>query len=635
MNLKIFILIWSLFSTHTIFGQNKYSINSITDSLTENANAVVRFYKTDYKKVSTQKYITQQHYAITILNPKGKHTADLLVNYDRNSRVTDIKGYLYNKDGVIQSKLKTKNIIDYAANGSYTLFSDNRVKSFSPAVSAYPFTIEYMYTIENTGIVGFETWMPQRWFNVSVESAELSFSSPDTSDFKYKELNHNFNKNILLSDGKICYTWGAKNLKAIDFEPQAPNYLDFMPAILLSPAKISYENTSGDFSTWESYGKWVFNLINNRDELSKETIGFIKNLTDTVDNITEKIKTIYKYMQGKTRYVNVALGIGGFQPMLAKDVDSKGYGDCKALSNYTKALLNCIGISSYYAEIGTGNYQKIKYTDFASTNQTNHIILCVPLDSDTVWLECTNQNIPFGFLPPDSQNRYALLIKPTGGELVKTPSFSATENVRISNIKLDFNITGDVDFQIKTDFTNSLYSEIFPLLNTSQKEQKEYLLKNLSSSNKVEITKLLISDLSKDLANAQLYIEGKINNFASVVGSRMFFPPEFFHHDDFINFIQSERKLDVFEPISYSYIDTLCISFPEGYSVESMQNNNQFNSLYGKCEFYVEQIETNISIIRKLTINEGNYTSSGFGGINEFLGNISAYQNKKIIITKE
>ena len=58
------------------------------------------------------------------------------------------------------------------------------------------------------------------------------------------------------------------------------------------------------------------------------------NETDPI----EKAKIVYKYMQEKTRYISVQVGIGGFKPMLAKDVDRLGYGDCKALSNYTKAL---------------------------------------------------------------------------------------------------------------------------------------------------------------------------------------------------------------------------------------------------------------------------------------------------------
>jgi hypothetical protein len=51
-----------------------------------------------------------------------------------------------------------------------------------------------------------------------------------------------------------------------------------------------------------------------------------------------KAKLIYDYVQQKSRYVSIQVGIGGWKPMDASDVDRLGYGDCKGLTNYTKAL---------------------------------------------------------------------------------------------------------------------------------------------------------------------------------------------------------------------------------------------------------------------------------------------------------
>lgn len=57
-------------------------------------------------------------------------------------------------------------------------------------------------------------------------------------------------------------------------------------------------------------------------------------------------------MQNKTRYVLISMGIGGWKPMPASEVSKKGYGDCKALTNYMRTLLTAKeGIPSYYAII--------------------------------------------------------------------------------------------------------------------------------------------------------------------------------------------------------------------------------------------------------------------------------------------
>ena len=132
------------------------------------------------------------------------------------------------------------------------------------------------------------------------------------------------------------------------------------------------------------------------DILDKEYADKAVELVKNIPVRRDKIKALYEYMQKNTRYFSVSFGIGGYQPIPANEVAKNGYGDCKALSNYMKALLKTVGIESYYTLAKAGEYQYMQ-ADFPS-QQFNHVILCVPDNQEMIWLECTSQTKPFNYL---------------------------------------------------------------------------------------------------------------------------------------------------------------------------------------------------------------------------------------------
>ena len=95
----------------------------------------------------------------------------------------------------------------------------------------------------------------------------------------------------------------------------------------------------------EGFGSWMHqNLLEGTDEISQETQQKIRTLIGTETDLIQKAKIIYQYVQDKTRYVSIQLGIGGWKPITAYEVDRLGFGDCKALTNYTSALLNIVNV---------------------------------------------------------------------------------------------------------------------------------------------------------------------------------------------------------------------------------------------------------------------------------------------------
>lgn len=608
-----------------------WNTNTIPDSLKKNADAVIREYSTTYHRISLQKCIVTVHEVITVLHEKGKYAAYLRIGYDQNSKVTNFKGFVYNQQGRLIRKISKKKDVQDVANSS-GMFSDNRMKVCNYTSNTYPYTVEYFYEIEDKGFIGVAPWRPQQTYNLSTQRSKLTFKTAPNLGIKYKELNPNFKFAAGTNLGQKTYRWTASNLKAINHEPFSSDYLDIFPTVLISLGEISYEGTKGNFSTWNTYGKWLYELVEDRKELPEETIAKMKELTDSIPSKKGKVKAIYQYMQGKTRYVYVGLGIGGLQPAPASQVDTKGYGDCKGLSNYTKTLLNAVGIDAYYAEIGNGDNQKLKFRDLPNLYQTNHIILCVPVEKDTTWLECTSQNIPFGYIGGGNSDRYAMLVTEEGGVLVRTPTYEADKNIRKSVINVNLKENGEGIIQADWNFKNYLYEEIGFLNKRSQKEQKKYLLENSLNSEGLDISDFSIKDISNQEAELSLQLNAKIGKYAKKSGSMLFVQADFLYEHSFLNHISSKRKQNLYQAIGYTYQDSLTIQIPKDFKVNNLPQKSEFSSIYGTYSINYENVANKLFINRSIHINKGTFGKETFEEINTFLKAIVKQDKTKILL---
>lgn len=613
---------------------NDLNVSLIPDTLLVNANAVYRFHHTQYERSSLAKLTQKVHYAITILNKEGEEHASLYVPYDKLSQINSIKGGIYQATGKNTKQFDKSDIKDESYYASYTMYSDNRVKYISPIHNGYPYTVEYSYEIVYNGVVGINTWTPIPAFGISVQDADLHYSTPADITVKYKVVNGKFEFTKYQEKNINHYSWKAHHLTAYTKEPLAPSFGDFAPMLLLSPGEFEYDKTKGDFSTWKTSGKWAYSLLNGRDKLPETATTDIKQLISGVSDKKEQAKRIYQYMQGKTRYVNIALGIGGFQPIGAQDVHKYGYGDCKALSNYTKSLLQIAGIEAFYTEIGHGERQ-INQTDFASVNQANHVILCVPIAQDTIWLECTSQKAPFGFIGSGNADRYALAITPEGGKLVKTPTYKAEDNLETLTAANALLPNGDLSFSASCSFTNLAYSDALGLLYSTPKEQKEILVKSLPLNN-LTISSLTIADNSTaTTAVATLNFSGTAAKYASTVGNRLFVPVSPFNKTLQPFPANKDRTADIFIETGSTQTDTLTFSIPSDYEIEFLPEDFNTVSEIGSYSAKFKKSDSQIQFIRTLVLNKGTFPRSNYPDIYNFYNLVSDYDNKKVILKKQ
>lgn len=629
------ILLALILFTSFAFGQKlEYSILTIPDSLKQNANAVLRNSEMNIS-IPTQNTMTIKSKVITtVLNEYGLKNLDLSENYDKNRKIAKIEATVYDSFGKELKTFKKKDFRDVSVADGISVFNDNRALYIDYTPVTYPFTVVFETEIETSNTAFIPAWSPIDNFLVSTQKTSLTITFSPDLNLKTKEINFSKNYAIEKNVTSNSVSYSAKNVIAKKREELTPSFTNVFPIVYFALEKFQLENVSGSASNWKEFGKWYYNsLLSDTEEIPEVTQQKIKSLIGNEKNPIEIAKIIYTFVQEKTRYVSVQVGIGGWKPMLAKDVDKLGYGDCKALTNYTRSLLKMVDIPSYYTVVWAGNERRNIHEDIASI-QGNHVILALPHENKLHWLECTSQIQPFGFQGDFTDDRNVLIIKPDGGEIVSTKLFSEAENLKTIKGSYAISPEGNLSGKINIVSKGLQYDNEFGKERLSREEQIKRYKDEFDNINNLSIKKI---SFSNDKNNVQFTedLELQAESYAQNTGGKLMFAVNAFDQNSYVPKKYKTREFPFEIERGYSNEDEIEISLPEGFSVEAKPNNNEIINEFGSYKIEFITAENNKIICkRKLTIKKGFFESSKYENYRKFRETIARTDNSKILISK-
>ena len=515
---------------------------TIPKELKENANSVIRSQEVVININSRQLYTTKTKRIITVLNEYGNKGIDASEYYSKSERIKNIEATIYDAFGKEIKKIKKKDFKDQSIADGFSVLTDGRILYLDFTPTQYPYTIEYTSELETINTAFLPSWTPIERYLQGVEYTEFTIFYPENLGFKYK-LNNFDGSDIVTEKSNNSLRFIAKNIAAEKKEENTPDMSKIFPMAKFGLEKFNLEGVEGTASSWEEFGKWRYkSLLSDNEDIPFEEQKYIKELVNGIESPIEKAKKIYQYVQDKTRYVSIQLGIGGWKPMSALDVSRLGYGDCKALTNYTRVLLKTVGVESYYTVV-YGSEEKVSFdTDFVSM-QGNHIILALPVDNNYIFLECTSQTNPFGFNGNFTDDRYALVVKPDGGEIVKTTEWN--ENQTILSTKGSYKI--DEDGKLNASLTiesTGLFYEKYQLKNMSNIDLLDYYKSYFSALTNLKITKSNLEDYREQFKFVE-QIDAQVENYVTTANQSVFFVVNVFNRNN--NVPKKKQLLSCFE----------------------------------------------------------------------------------------
>ncbi len=326
-----------------------YDIRRIPRELGLNADAVVRLKNLLFEIDDDNTAVLTVTRAVTVFNKNGRDHGELTLWYDKFQEIDDLEGTIYDENGIELKTLNDEDVKDWSSLSDYSLYEDSRVRVATLYENKYPYTVEFKYSIEYKGSLNWPVWFARESID-PVELSHFEVSFPLNMEIRYWCNRDTVRPNCTRQGDRKVYAWEERSLGKLSRD-EVGDVEDITTIVRIAPTTFSLEDHSGSMTSWKDFGNWYRSLTQERNLLPEGVGKEIHSLIDSLKDQRDKVRALYRYMQSRTRYVSVRLGIGGWQPFDATYVHERGYGDCKALSNYM-AKKQGLSLSPFSSEMG-------------------------------------------------------------------------------------------------------------------------------------------------------------------------------------------------------------------------------------------------------------------------------------------
>ena len=517
------------------------------------------------------------------------------------------------------------------------LADDSYLSVWSPS-GRYPLTVRYEYSVAyRNGVLRFPVFAPVECDNVMVRSASFSLDLPAGTEIiscasRVETLPPVERK------GRIVHEWRVSGFQPIVYEDFMPPVRELEPTVYSAPRVFSYAGTIGSQSGWKECGLWLSGLQAETDSLPPETCRMLQDVTADCRTDFDKLRVLYRLLRDKTRYVAIELGTGKLKPIAAEDVDRNGFGDCKALSNYLQAMLKSVGVRSVYYPVSTRS--KDMMPGFPSLGQMDHVMLAVPLKEygDTVFVECTNPRVPLGYRHDRVAGHEILLVEEDGGKLVRVGDYPDSLSRRTHMTEVALAADGSAYVKVRNRYFLDFAEKYFGWEGFKQEKR----MKMLTSGLKLHPEDVRIDAVSD---NFEGYVPGRqfcpekvidysfrTLRYARVEGNRLFVPMNPVNKGLLTQ--KGARVNDIVIPEGYTVSDTIRVSIPDGYAVESLPAPVSVDSPWAEFRSSAKHDDGTVSVVQSLRFKPCRSAPDTYPAFRDLARKVNRCYDATIVLTR-
>lgn len=549
---------------------------------------------------------------------------------DAYHTITDFSGKVESAGKVVKKLKKTDLTTVSCSEG---LVDDSFISFYEPGAT-YPYVVEYDYVVTyRKGIISFPSFSPVIAYDVPVREASYTLTVPSGMEIRYKA----WEEPEVANDGKnVTYSWKLSDFPAIKREHNMPGVSAMMPRVLASPKAFNYLGSTGIQDSWEAVGSWLYGIMPTGDALPEDLALKVHELTDDCPGELEKLKALYGYLRDNMRYVSIQFGLGGFSPAAPSSVHKSGWGDCKALSFFMHSLLAEAGVASDYFIVNTDSRDLVD--GYPGAGMMNHAMLCVPLQHDTVWVECTNPRIPLGYRHGNVAGHKVVLIDADGGHPVRVPDYP--DSLKVSTNIAEVALSADGGAEVRMQRIRRL------------EDAEAYIgFRNLSAKDAVGVLSRYLAVQSDDKKvisvndNFDAYqgepgfvpevcIDWSFNSrkFTNMASDRMLVPVTLYNSG--FTTQKATRVHDLVFREGFAEKNITAIKLPEGYCIEHLPDEVSLSTSFSDYSLSFAEENGCVTVTEILSVRKSTVPAADYPSYRQFVNSVAKAAQSKIVLKR-
>ena len=294
-------------------------------------------------------------------------------------------------------------------------------------------------------------------------------------------------------------------------------------------------------------------------------------------------------------------------------------------------MLEVVHIPSYYAIIST--YHNRFIPDFASPRQANHVILIVPLGKDTIPLECTSSELPFGYVHSEIAGHDALLVTSEGGKIYRLPTYPDSASFTHTLVRIHLDNSGSMQAKVRFIYTLAHYEEMIAFEKIANNDDRIKIIKADYRLLSMQISNIGVIEKHDSLPAITLNYTLLSDMYANQSGTRLFVPVNP-RRNKYPLLSRKERMYPFVINSGTVECDTIIITIPDGMKVEKVPSDVVLKKMFGSFSSHLSMRGKTLQIIQRIDIPKEEFPASNNEDFKFFMNEINQAYEGQIVLKK-